>query len=293
MQSWFSAHINLLCGLVILVFSVAFFASLGSGPLWAADEKTYSSMAFHMVKSGDYLQPWSFGEQAVWIAKPPLVMWLMSLSYQVFGINNFSTRIWSPLFGVLSLVAGLLFGTKTLQLVCWVIVSAGFRHIHNFFNFATHAMTDGPLIFFILASVYCLLLNDEKKKTSLYAVLAGVFFGLALMTKQFEALLIPLIIIPYFAITKKSVGFLFTKRFALFLGIALLIFTPWVIYMDLRFKDFYDCFFVYDFARTVSPVEGHVGSYLFYFDYLVFSERTVWLVFLPFAVGLVCIQVRC
>ena len=283
---WFSAHANLLCCLLILVFSVSFFANLGAGPLWAADEKTYSSMAFHMNKSGDYLQPWSFGEQAIWIAKPPLIMWLMSLSYQAFGITNFATRVWSAIFGILSLVVIFYLGRKLYNSYVGLLSVLVLGTFTMFFEFATRAMTDVPLVFFILASTYCFILSEDIEKTSLYAVLSGAFFGLALMTKQFEALLIPLIIIPYLVLMKKSLRFLFTKRFALFLGIALLIFLPWVIYMDLRFKDFYDCFFVYGFTRTVSPVEGHVRSYLFYFEYLVSSERLIWVALLPFAVGL-------
>ena len=58
---WFSAHADTLCVLAILAFSTIFFVNLGSGPLWAADEQTYSQWAFHMVKSGDYLTPWAFG----------------------------------------------------------------------------------------------------------------------------------------------------------------------------------------------------------------------------------------
>jgi 4-amino-4-deoxy-L-arabinose transferase-like glycosyltransferase len=38
--------------------------------------------------------------------------------------------------------------------------------------------------------------------------------------------------------------------------------------------------------RTVSPLEGHVGGYLYYFSYLVNSENLFWIILLPFAAGL-------
>ena len=284
--SWFAAHINPLCLLLVIAFSVIFFVSLGSGPLWAADEKTYSQMAFHMVKNGDYMMPWSFGEPAIWAGKPPLLMWLMSLSYQAFGVNNFATRMWSPVFGALSLVFVFYLGKKLYNSYVGFLSLVVLGTFTTFFSFATHAMTDGPLIFFILASVYFLLLSEETKNTKWYAALSGLFFGLALMTKQVEALMIPLIMIIYFAITKKSLRFFFTRRFTLFLGVALLVFAPYVIYMNFTFRDFWDCFFVYSsFTRVVSPVEGHVGSYLFYFNYLATSENPLWVILLPFAAG--------
>jgi outer membrane protein assembly factor BamB len=285
--SWFSAHTNALCTLVIVAFLGVFFVSLGSGPLWAADEKTYSQMAFHMVKSGNYLLPWSFGEPAIWAGKPPLLMWLMSLAYQVFGVNNFATRFWSPIFGALSLVAVFHLGKKLYNAQVGFLSVIVLGTFTTFYAFATHAMTDGLLVFFILASIYFALQSEETKNTNWYAVLSGLFFGLALMTKQIEALLIPLIIIIYLALTKKSIKFLFTKRFALFWGTALLVFAPYVVYMNFTFKDFWDCYFVYStFMRTVTPIEGHAGGYLFYFNYLVTSENLLWVILLPFAVGL-------
>lgn len=285
---WFSAHSDALCVLGILAFSTIFFVNLGIGPLWSADEQTYSQMAFHMVKNGDYLTPWAFGELAIWAGKPPLIMWLMSLAYQIFGINNFASRLWSAVFGILSLVLVFYLGKKLYNLYVGFLSVLVLGTFTTFYAFATHAMTDGPLVFFILASVYFLLLSEETKNTNQYAALSGLFFGLALMTKQIEALLIPLIIITYLAATKRSIRFVFTKRFTLFWGVALMVLFPWLLYMNMRFGwEFWQCYFVYcDFMRAVSPIEGHAGGYLFYFSYLANNENPLWMILLPFAGGL-------
>ncbi len=97
---------------MILGFSTVFFVNLGRGQLWAADEQTYTQLAFHMFKTGDYLTPSSFGVSGVWTGKPPLLMWLISLAYQVFGVNNFASRIWSAVFGTLSLIIVFYLGKK-------------------------------------------------------------------------------------------------------------------------------------------------------------------------------------
>jgi 4-amino-4-deoxy-L-arabinose transferase-like glycosyltransferase len=108
------------------------------------------------------------------------------------------------------------------------------------------------------------------------------------MTKQTEALLIPLIAIIYFALTKRSVRFLISKHFAMFLGVALLIFAPWLIHMNINFSyNFWNSYFLYHtFTRAVSPIESHTGSYLYYFNYLATNENLLWIVLLPFATGL-------
>jgi outer membrane protein assembly factor BamB len=286
-QSWFATYATALLALVIVVFAVAFFVSLGSGPLWAADEKTYCQMAFHMVKSGNYLLPWSLGEPAIWAGKPPMLMWLMSLAYQAFGVNNFATRFWNPIFGSMSLVVMFYLGKKLFNPTVGFLSTLVLGTFTTFFAFATHAMTDGLLVFFILASIYFLLASEEIKNKNLYPVLSGLFFGLALMTKQIEALLIPLIIIIYLAIMNKTLRFLFTKWFAYFFGIALIVFAPYVVYMNFTYRDFWNCYFLYStILRTVTPLEGHAGSYIFYFNFLATSENLLWMLLLPFAVGL-------
>jgi hypothetical protein len=285
---WRSKHADALCILAILAFSIIFFINLGSGPLWAADEQTYSQWAFHMARTGDYLTPWAYGELTFWIAKPPLYMWLMSLFYQVFGVSNFSSRLWSAIFGILSLVGVFYLGKTLYNRKIGFLAAIILGTFVTFFLFARHAMTDVPFVFFVLTSVYFFVLSEKTENTKRYAALSGLFFGLALMTKQIQALLIPLIIFAYLVLAKRSLRFLFSKPFKLFLGVGLLVFSPWFIYMTLRFgPTFWEWYFFYSgFTRTVSPIEGHVGGYLYYFSYLITSENPIWTILLPFSAGL-------
>jgi outer membrane protein assembly factor BamB len=286
--SWFSVHTDALCVLAILVFSVIFFINLGSGVLWAADEQVYSQWAFHMVKSGDYLTPWGSGGLLLWIGKPPLYMWLMALSYQFLGVTNFTSRLPSAVFGSLSLVLIFYLGKKLYNPSVGFLSALVLGTFTTFYEFARRAMTDVPFVFFIMASIYFFVLSDKKDGSHKYAALSGLFFGLALMTKQLQALLIPIIIFVYLLATSRSVRFLFTKRFTLLWGVALLVFAPWLAYMNASFgSQFWQSYFVFSVvSRTVTPVEGHYGSYLYYFTNFVSNENLVYVVLLPFAAAL-------
>jgi outer membrane protein assembly factor BamB len=285
LRLWFSAHLDAICVLAILAFSTVFFLNLNGTALWIADEQTYSQWAFHMVKTGDYLTPWAFGGSALWIGKPPLTMWLMSLSYQVFGATNFATRVWSAVFGTLSCILVFYLGKELYNRKVGLLSAAVLGTFVTFSSFATHGMTDIPLLFFILASIFYLLLSQKPKNTNRYAALSGLFLGLALLTKQVEALLIPLIILCYFALSQRSVRFLFTKRFALFLGVACLVFVPWLLYMNANWgSGFWDQYFLYSgVSRSFEALEGHAGGYLYYFTYLATTENILWVALLPFA----------
>jgi len=286
-MQWFSAHFDILCILAILAFSTIFFINLGNGILWTADEQTYSQWAHYVVKSGDYLNPWAFGDVTLWIGKPPLNMWLMSLAYQFLGVSNFSSRLVSAAFGSLSLVLIFYLGKKLYNGYVGFLSAVVLGTFTTFYIFARRAMTDVPLVFFIMASLYFLVLTEKTQKSNRYLALSGLFFGLALLTKQLEALLIPLIAIAYLIATNRSIRFLFTKRFALFWGVGILILSPWLIYMTTSFSsEFWQSYLIFSgLNRTFSPLEGHQEGYLFYFSYLVNNER-LWVILLPFAVGL-------
>jgi outer membrane protein assembly factor BamB len=287
-MSWFLAHADVLCVLTILVFSTLFFVNLGGGHLWATDEQTYSQWAFHMFKSGDYITPWAYGEVLMWIGKPPLYMWLMSLAYQVLGVTNFASRFWSPVFGTASLVFVFFLGKNLYNLPVGFISALVLGTFTTFYVFARHAMLDVTFVFFILASIYFLVLSEKKESANRYAILGGLFFGLAFMTKQVAAFLIPIVVFVYFAATGRGIRFLFTKRFVLFLGVGLLVFSPWLIYMIFSFgPTFWQPFFVFSgITRASTPIEGHVEGYLFYFSYLANSENLFWMILLPFSAGL-------
>jgi 4-amino-4-deoxy-L-arabinose transferase-like glycosyltransferase len=149
-------------------------------------------------------------------------------------------------------------------------------------------MTDILLTCLILGSFYFFVLSQEKHATGWYAPLSGVFFGLAFLTKQTSALLIPAILIVYLVLSQRSLKPLLTKQFGLFLAAALAVIAPWVIYMTVCYGfDFWNTYFLYStVTRLASPVEGHVHGYLYYFNYLASSEMLLWVVLLPFAVGL-------
>ncbi|MGA2680434.1 MAG: PQQ-binding-like beta-propeller repeat protein [Candidatus Bathyarchaeia archaeon] len=286
--SWIQLHADAIFILAILAFSAIFFVNLGSGVLQIADEQTYSQWAYHMVKTGDYLTPWADGAISFVIGKPPLLMWLMSISYQVFGVTNFASRIWTAGFGALSLVLVFYLGKKLYNRPVGFMSALVLGTFITYDVFARYAMTDVPLTCFALASIYFFVLTEDRQNSFRGAILSGIFFGLALMTKQIAALLIPLIIFVYLIATRKSLRFIFTKTFTLFWSVGLLLFSPWLIYMAARFgNQFWHWYFIYaDVTRSASTIEGHAAGYLFYLNYLAYHENWLWLALLPFAAGL-------
>jgi 4-amino-4-deoxy-L-arabinose transferase-like glycosyltransferase len=77
----------------LLLFAIAVrLLSLGAYPLTDNTEARYAELARTMVETGDWLTPRIAGG-VPWWSKPPLSIWLTSVSYLVLGINEFAARI--------------------------------------------------------------------------------------------------------------------------------------------------------------------------------------------------------
>src|SRR5688500_7344781 len=67
-------------------------------PLLGPDEPRYSQVAREMFERGDWVTPTLGGYH--WFEKPALLYWLQIAAYKVFGVNEFSARLGSAVFGL-------------------------------------------------------------------------------------------------------------------------------------------------------------------------------------------------
>lgn len=75
--------------------------SLATRPLIPVDETRYASVAWEMWVRHDFLVPHLNGE--AYSHKPPLLFWLIDLSWRLFGVNDWTFRLVAPLFGLAAL----------------------------------------------------------------------------------------------------------------------------------------------------------------------------------------------
>ncbi|HVN34502.1 MAG TPA: glycosyltransferase family 39 protein [Casimicrobiaceae bacterium] len=80
-----------LVGLLLFAILVRLL-SLGAYPLTDNTEARYAELARTMVETGDWLTPRMAGG-VPWWSKPPLAIWLTSVSYVAFGVNEFAARL--------------------------------------------------------------------------------------------------------------------------------------------------------------------------------------------------------
>src|ERR1051326_3344208 len=96
------------CALAI-VFAAVYVVSMFSPALLDDADSTHAEAAREMFVGGDYVTLHVNGVR--YLEKAPLPYWLVAISYQVFGVNEFATRLPMAisvlLLGLLALVWGL------------------------------------------------------------------------------------------------------------------------------------------------------------------------------------------
>ncbi|PKQ69931.1 ArnT family glycosyltransferase [Raineya orbicola] len=164
-----------------LLAGLLFFTTfLGSVHLFDWDEVNFAESAREMLVTGNFTQV-QINYRPFW-EKPPLFFWLQSVSMSIFGINAFAARLPNAIFGVITLLTFLRIGTRkySLQMGFWWAMA----YLGSFlpFMYFKSGIIDPVFNYFIFLGVYYLaetIENPSNRK----AILAGIFTGLAVLTK--------------------------------------------------------------------------------------------------------------
>jgi 4-amino-4-deoxy-L-arabinose transferase-like glycosyltransferase len=205
-----------------LVFFVPF---LGGVHLFDWDEINFAEIAREMVVSGDYLRPQM--DFTYFTEKPPMFMWFQALSMNVFGVNEFASRLPNAIAGILTLLLLYNFGKKIYGRrfgLLWVAAYFGSILPHLYFR---SGIIDPWFNLFIFLGIYHLILFYWKKDHEMginltrnkwyYLIIAGVFTGLGILVKGPVALLISLLTLGTYWLYAKLRFYINVRELAVYL----------------------------------------------------------------------------
>jgi undecaprenyl-diphosphatase len=177
-------------------------------------------------------QYWNWSRHLDWsyYSKGPMVAYLIYLFTKLGGNTVFAIRLGAV--GISLILTYLtycfaqqLFGSKRISFFSALVMNI----IPLFSAGAVLMTTDTPLLLFWMLTIYLVYLAVAKDKSS-YWYLAGVTFGLGLLSKYTMGIWIPVLLI-FFIFAKKQRGWLKRKEPYLSLFVGLLVFSP-VIYWN-------------------------------------------------------------
>lgn len=166
--------------LVAVIFFALFLTAVLFRPLLPVDETRYLSVAWEMYLRQDWLAPLTVNFEP-YHHKPPLLFWLINISWSVFGVSRWAATL--PI--VLSSLANVyLTGALCkrlfpgLQLNVQVLLIGTFP----FLLFSTAILFDLTLAVWVLCTLLCLLSYAESRRHR-YIGLMALCLGLGVLTK--------------------------------------------------------------------------------------------------------------
>jgi hypothetical protein len=192
----------------------------------AQDEALYAHSAIRAAHQGGWLTPIFMGRYGLY--KPPLLMWVSGLSARILGVSPLALRL--PVALLASLSVGLVF-LWAAELRSWqagacaalLLVSNHLWHV-----LAGMAMTDGLLVAFYTAAMFCLFSDPWlESKGALWGFAGSV--AAAILTKSVAGVL-PLGVLALYWLAGPRRQRPSLSRACLAVALALALAAPWFVY---------------------------------------------------------------
>jgi hypothetical protein len=199
------------------------------GKVTAQDEALYAHSAIRMARHGNWLTPIFMGRYGLY--KPPLLMWAAGLSARILGVSRLALRL--PVALIASLGVGLVF-LWVVELRSWQSAACAALLVasnHLWHVLSGMCMTDGLLVTFYIAAMYCLFSDPWLESRSALWGFAGAVAA-AILTKSVAGLL-PLGALGLYwlaAPRKERPTFV---RVLVAAGLSLALAAPWFVYQTL------------------------------------------------------------
>jgi 4-amino-4-deoxy-L-arabinose transferase-like glycosyltransferase len=206
------------------------------------DEGRYAQIPKEMLDRGEWVVPTLQGEP--YLDKPPLMYWLVRLSYEAFGVNEAAARLVPAVCVHLTILLVYLLGRRSVgeRAAFWAALLLTIAP--GYISVARLLLLDGLLTLCVTTSVLC---GFEAVRTGAlkpgWWVASAVASGLGFLTKGpiSEVLLfVPLFVFAWLNRSTARVGW---RLVAVFLGIVLAVNLPWYVAIYLRQPEFLRYFF--------------------------------------------------
>ncbi len=254
---------KLLLFLLILMSFIEFSANIWGISIYSLDESKNATCAREMIQRGDYIVP-TFNYE-LRTDKPPMHYYFMIIAYKLFGINEFSARFFSAVFGTLTVLITYLFarrilGVKVAFLSSIVLVSS----FHTALQF--HMAVPDPYLIFYINAVFFSFYIWFKEGRNLFLYLMYISMGLGVLTKGPVAVVLPSLIVLIYLIYMRSLNVKTLSNMKIIRGFFIITFIslPWYIAVGIK-TDWiwvYEFLFKHNIGRFSKPMEGHGGSFL-------------------------------
>jgi 4-amino-4-deoxy-L-arabinose transferase-like glycosyltransferase len=270
--------------IIACIAALLFFPLIGMVHLFDWDEINFAEAAREMLVTHNYTRV-QINFQPFW-EKPPLFFWMQALSMKIFGVNEFAARFPDAVIGVATLLfiygIGKNLYSKTFGLF-WAFAMAGCVLPHLYFK---SGIIDPVFNFFIFGGIYffnCYIVKKSLQQKELhfsFILFAGIFLGLAVLTKGPVGYLIFLLSFLVYTIGRWKYADFLWKEFLAVSFIALIISFAWFGPETIQHGFwFLKEFIVYQIRLFTTQDAGHGGNFFYHWYILLIGCFPASLIF--------------
>jgi len=249
--------------LLLSLAALLLFARLPCG-LLEPEEARYAEIARQMLDQGRWLTPVLNGED--YLHKPPLLYWLIMLSYGVFGVHDWAARLVPCLAGIGVVAATYFWARATLgrsaafRGALVLLLSSRFLYLQGMILF------DGLLTLWVtLGWTFGFLALRSPRFSWPFLIASALACGLGILTKGPVAVVLvsPPLVFQYLRDGRKDRPS-FLRLGAVYAATAGVLCLPWFLHLALQHPDAArDFFFLHHLQRYVDPFD-HAKPWWFY-----------------------------
>jgi 4-amino-4-deoxy-L-arabinose transferase-like glycosyltransferase len=270
---------------VLALSAIAALWTLSAGSL-DNHECFVSVTSREMLTDGNWIMPTFNGQPR--LQKTPLSYWIVAcISSMAGGVNEFTARLPSAMFAVLSVCAILYFVGQWLSFRTAVVCAGVWLTSFGYIRYSHNARPEMALTFFVVLcflSFYSAVAASSRKRQIIYMLVFWVSFGLGNLAKGPAPIaMVGIPVLAYIAVTKQ---WRFIGKMLPVWGVAifLLIMLPWPIAAAYKVnwdvviwkREFVDRFF-----GGLDPLPKP----FYYYLPLMFMFIAPWVAFLPMAIA--------
>ena len=214
-------------------------ATIGSGDLYSQTEGQYAGAAREMVEAHHWLLPTNDG--APRLQKPPLLYWLIIISFKLFGVNAAAARL--PVALAVVALAALIFliGEKLTDYWRGFIAGLIYLSLCGTFLLARIVMPEPVVSVFIAGAIFCAIGGYQRRRNRrIWFAGFWICSAFACLTKGLLGIAYPAAIFLILSIFYREARMRFRGLLRWeYLAIFILIVTPWHIWVQWHFPGYF------------------------------------------------------
>jgi 4-amino-4-deoxy-L-arabinose transferase-like glycosyltransferase len=246
---------------VLLIAGIVYLSGILSPPSLQDDvDAVQAQISRNMITSGDWVT--ARLDSIPYLEKPPLVYWMMAVSYELFGVHDWAARIPIALFSIGLCWLTAAFGVWAFGERAGFYAGLCMATCIGLFLFTRILIPDVILTFTIALAMWALLrvLDEDEAHPRAWAYVLAASLGTGLLLKSLIAVLFPVAAgIIYLFLSHQLFSVTTWKRLHPIRGMAiiLLIAVPWHVLAALRNPPY--------FAFDMRSLPGQYHGFLWYF----------------------------